>query len=114
MKKNNSLGFLSIPITVSIIALPFIQPFFLYATEDNVTFTVAKAERVIYGRSSKYLIFTKDETFENTDSIAYFKFNSSDLYGQINKGKTYKAKVAGVRIPFLSWYRNIIRIQESQ
>lgn len=98
---------------VSFIAIPLIaHPSFQYMTQDNVTFTVKKAERVSYGESSRYLIFAQDETFENTDSIAFFKFNSSDIYGQINEGKTYRAKVAGARIPFLSWYRNIIEIQE--
>lgn len=100
-------------LTISLIAIPLAaQPLFQYATQDEVTFTVEKTERVLYGESSRYLIFTKDETFENTDSIAFFKFNSSDIYGRIDEGKSYQATVVGRRVPFLSWYRNIISIQE--
>lgn len=100
--------------TVSFIAVPLIAyPVFHYVTQDHATFTVDKAERVVDGNSSRYLIFTENETFENTDSIAFFKFNSSDIYGRIDEGKTYKAKVSGTRVPFLSWYRSIIEIQET-
>lgn len=95
-------------ITISIIT----QPFFHYTTQKHVIFTVEKMERVSYGESSRYLIFTKNETFENKDSIAFFKFNSSDIYNQMNEGETYRAKVAGARIPFFSRHRNIIEIQK--
>lgn len=89
--------------TVSFIVVPLIAyPVVHYATQDYATFTVNKAERVVDGNSSRYLIFTKKETFENTDSIAFFKFNSSDIYGQIDEEKTYRAKVSGIRVPFLS------------
>jgi len=101
--------------TVSFIVVPLIAyPIVHYATQDYATFTVDKAERVVDGNSSRYLIFTEKETFENTDSIAFFKFNSSDIYGRIDEGKTYRAKVSGIRVPFFSWYRNIIEIQEKQ
>lgn len=81
-------------------------------TQDNINFTVEKAERIAEGLSSRYLIFTEKETFENTDSIAFLKFNSSNIFSQIDEGKTYRAKVAGKRVPILSLYRNIIEIQE--
>lgn len=86
----------------------------IYSTQDNVVFTVEKAERVTDtdGKGSRYLIFTKDETFENTDRLVIWKFNSSDLYGSIKSNQSYQAKVVGLRIPFLSWYRNIVSIKE--
>ncbi len=94
------------PIAISaffFIALPLVvYPISQHATQADVTFTVEKAERVFEADSSRYLIFTKAETFEDTDSIVFLKFNSSDLYGRIDQGKTYRAKVAGLRIPFLS------------
>ena len=31
---------------------------------------------------------------------------------ELEKGKTYKMRVYGWRIPFMSWYRNIIEIEE--
>lgn len=100
-------------VTVSVITVPLIaHPALQYMTQEDVTFTVEKTERVLYGESSRYLIFTKDETFENTDSIVFFKFDSSDIYGRIDEGKSYRATVSGVRLPLFSWYRNIIEIQE--
>ena len=103
------------------ILIPTVGPFALdaaiiYSTPDNVVFTVEKAERVTnnHGEGSRYLIFTKTETFENSDRLVLLKFNSSDLYGSIKPDKSYQAKVVGLRIPFLSWYRNIVSIEETK
>ena len=86
----------------------------LYSTQENVVFRVEKTERVTdsNGQRSRYLIFTKDETFENTDRLLMWKFNSSDIYGAIKPNQSYQAKVVGLRVPFLSWYRNIVSIKE--
>lgn len=62
--------------------------------------------------SSKYLIYTDKETLEDTDCWLFWKFNSSDVYGRLEKDKVYKFKVYGFRVPFFSWYRNIIEVQE--
>jgi hypothetical protein len=81
---------------------------------DTVTnVVVTDKERITTGSgdatSSKYLIFTPNEVFENTDSILMFKFNSSDVYGSIQRGQTCTFEVVGWRVPFLSWYRNIAK-----
>lgn len=81
-----------------------------YGTETNITATVTGKERVNYEKSGKYLIFTDNETFECTDAMFVGKFNSSDMYGNIQKDSTYRFKVVGWRIPFLSSYRNIIKV----
>ena len=60
---------------------------------------------------SKYLIFTNNEVFEEDDELFRGKFNSSDMYGQLKVGGTYRVKVLGFRIPFLSMYRNIIEVE---
>lgn len=49
---------------------------------------------------------------QNTDILVRLKFNSSDLQASIEAGKTYEAVVVGYRVPFLSWYKNIISIKE--
>lgn len=66
---------------------------------------------------SKYLIYGTDKkgqdyVFENTDSLFRGKFNSSDVYGSIEKDKTYEVTVVGYRVQFLSWYENIIKYKE--
>lgn len=85
---------------------------YTYGTKDYVTVKIKKMERIHGEKSGKYLIFTENEVFQNTDSILYGKFNSSDLYGSLEAGKTYKLKVYGWRIRFLSMYRNIITVDE--
>ena len=60
----------------------------------------------------KYLIFTDKGVLENTDLWFIGKFNSSDLYSQIEIGHKYKVEVVGVRIPIFSQYKNIVKIEE--
>ncbi len=86
-----------------------------YYNEDNVTITVKDKERVVdrSGGEARYLIWSEDgETFENVDSLIKGKFNSSDVYGQLERGKTYDCKVHGWRNGFWSMYRNIISCSE--
>ena len=86
---------------------------------DHITATITKMERVNYGDSSKYLVWTDvqdeqgthSETFEDVDAWYFRKWNSSDVYGALEIGKTYNLKVSGVRWRFMSWYRNIVEIE---
>ena len=103
---------LAIVIALFVVVIP-VKVWIFFATKETVTsFVVQDKERVITGsgdnQESKYLIFTDKETFENTDSFLAFKFNSSDVYGAIPIGATCDFTVAGLRVPFLSWYRNIL------
>ena len=64
----------------------------------------------------KYLVSIKMEngkirTFENTDTLFYRKFNSSDVQASIVKGSVYRISTYGFRIPFFSAYENIINAQ---
>ena len=85
-------------------------------TQDVANIKVLEKERISTGSGNtlthKYLVFTEDETFENTDVLVFFKFGSSDLQRKLREGKEYKVLVCGWRIPFFSSYRNIIKIQE--
>ena len=86
---------------------------FTYGTADKVTFTVTDKERIVEsegegGTSSKYLIYSDNETFENTDTLWHLKYDSSDLYGKLKKGQTYEADVYGWRVGWMSMYRNIV------
>ena len=85
---------------------------FPYWTAENVTIMVSGKERIAEEGGGKYLVFTEGEVFQNTDCLFRGKFNSSDVYGQLEPGKSYRALVYGWRIPFFSMYRNIVRISE--
>ena len=86
---------------------------FQMSTRSTENVVVSSKERVTTGygdnMSSKYLIFTDQGTFENTDSILNWKFNSSDIYGQIKEGSQCQLETVGMRVTILSWYKNIIR-----
>lgn len=83
-------------------------------TYDEVTVKVTDKERITGKESSYYLIFTESETFKNSDSLVYFKFNSSDLYGMLKEGRTYTLGVYGWRVPVVSAYRNIVSIKATK
>lgn len=93
-----------------------IKALIAYTTDEQIVFTVEDKERIVNntseGTSSKYLIFTDKGVFENTDTLFYWKWDSSDLYGQIQEGKTYNAKVYGLRVGFFSLYKNIVDVKQ--
>lgn len=101
-----------------IIFVPVIGINIVSAINDHeYTVTVTDKDRIVNGGSSKYLVYTEDMhgntiVFENVDSNIRFKYNSSDIQGQLKIGHTYRLTVVGYRIPFLSMYENIIKIQE--
>lgn len=89
--------------------------------DTDYTITVTDKERIYTGSgdtsSSKYLVFGEDNNgdsfvFENTDCILRGKWDSSNIQGQLKEGNTYKITVIGYRVPFLSMYQNIIKIEE--
>lgn len=90
-----------------LLAVP--SAFYAYGTQDTVRGAViVDKERVTTGESSRYLIFSETEVFENTDSLFHLKFLSSDVYRDINIGDVCDFQVYGWRVGFLSMYRNII------
>ena len=94
-----------------VIGLMPMQVWIHFSTLETVQVVVQDKERITSGHNnatSKYLIFTETETFENTDSWLALKFNSSDVYGSIQKGQACSFRVTGYRSPFFSRYRNIL------
>lgn len=87
-----------------------------YFTEKSATVTVNDKECVDHGDSDTgctYLIFTDQGTFQVSDALfGTTRFNSSDLYGRIQKGKTYRITYYGWRFGFTSSYPNIKTIEE--
>jgi hypothetical protein len=80
-------------------------------TNESLTIKVTDKNVIVKDGKSKYLVNTTTEVFENTDYWQCLKFNSSDVQNNLIKDSTYKVKVIGWRIPFLSKYRNIIKIE---
>lgn len=89
----------------------FADRYFATFNQHDVTFKVNKTERVVTDSDSKYLIYTDQGVFQDTDSWWYGKFNSSDVYNQLEAGTTHTCTVVGIRNGLMSWYENIIRCQ---
>jgi hypothetical protein len=107
--KDGTKGVLVI-LVLAIFTFMIVGPHF---STQELTITVKKQEVVMSDGDSKYLIFTEQgEVFANNDTLLRWKFDSSDMQSQLDKGKTFKVKVYGWRIPFLSKYRNISVVRE--
>ena len=107
--------FLIIVCSLFALGLFCISPIIAYNTDSYVNVVVKDKQSVLSGSgetaNSKYLIFTDNGVYENTDTVWYWKWNSSDFYNQIEVGKSYQFRVYGFRSPFMSWYKNIIEIK---
>jgi hypothetical protein len=79
---------------------------------DTYTATVTEKQVKRNGDNDRYLVFTKVDgdtrIFENTDSLLEGKFRSSDFQAEIEVGQTYELDTYGWRVPFFSWYENIV------
>lgn len=97
-------------VIVGAIVLMILFAFYPLFTQADVSITVKDKERITQGENSRYLVWSEEgEVYENTDYWLLGKFNSSDLYGELEEGKTYECHVAGLRIPIFSKYRNLIK-----
>lgn len=75
-------------------------------TYENVK--IKDKERITTQEGSYYLIYTDKGVFANEDSILYVKFNSSNIYNQLERGSTCKIEANWFRFTVFSWYENII------
>lgn len=88
-----------------------------HTRREVVETTVNDKERVCESstdgsRECYYLVFTDAGTYRVTDDLLLGRFNSSDLYGRIKRGKRYRIELKGYRIPILSEYQNIVTAEE--
>ena len=62
---------------------------------------------------SHHMVYTTNgQAIKNTNCIWFWKFHSDELQGKFKKGKRYKIKTYGVRIPWLGLYKHIISATE--
>lgn len=94
----------------SIFFLGFSYLFFeKFLTEKEICITVINKEK--FGiEEDKYLIFTPEEVFENSDSFYHRKTNAEIIYRKLERGITYRVKVVGVYMPGLPRLRNITEV----
>lgn len=118
VKKNLSVEYIVVLlIVVIVLGIPMYRLFDKASNERKVTVKIT--DKVVKNGkdSSKYLIFCEDEsgnivTYEVTDSLLMFRFDSSDVYGSLKTDKTYELTVRGSRNTVLSWYPNVYECKE--
>ena len=90
-----------------------------FISEEIVNIDVIKTEKVTTDSGEEYyLIYTKDETFENRDNYFHDKGGSRELASKLKEGRRYRVKVVGydfgIYIPMFLEHRNIIEIVDTK
>ncbi len=99
-----------IGLIIILISLVYGYLFFeRFLTEKEVTITVINSEK--FGdETGRYIIFTPDEVFEDTNDYYHDKHNATEVFNKLQKGRTYKVKVVSFYWPALPHFRNIIEV----
>lgn len=86
-----------------------------YTSNESIEVTINDKERVTKSSgesiTSVYMVYTDKGVFENTDEMLLGKFDSADVQNELEVGQTYLVEVIGWRIPFMSTFRNIVRVK---
>lgn len=62
-----------------------------------------------------YRVYTREcDTLGNEDSLFRGKYNSSNVWQQIEPGHTYRFRIVGSRLPALSQFANILEVQPAE
>ena len=126
LSKNPIIGCAMIPIVAGFIGIPTLLAAGCTANaishldRDVYSVKVVGTERIAQDESSYYLVLTVDaetnepKSFANIDSLLEWKFNSSDYQvvaeDAKNKELVCDVKTYGWRVPALSLYENIIKL----
>ena len=98
---NSKIDFLLLIVVMIVVAIiGLARPFDKVSNIKDITVTVTDKVVKNGNDSGTYLIFGEDEngtihTFEITDSLLRFRFNSSDVYAAIETGSKYEFTVGG-------------------
>ena len=126
MKIKKKVNFTSIAKIFEIICVLIAILALIYRPIDKITniremsITVTdKAVKNDCKQNGKYLIYGKDnngeiQVLEITDSVLKLRFDSSNIYANIERGENYIFTVGGTRCEVLSWYPNIYEIKECE
>lgn len=86
-----------------------------YQNKETIEITVKDKYIKRIGESDRYLIVSEaGDTYKISDLLWIGKFNSTDLYNQLDIGKTYKVDISGLRWQFFSMYKNINKIESEE
>ena len=108
-----AIGAIVIAILVLVIGIGMVKS---YYSEKTYQISVTEKDIKNYGDGGKFLVFAELEdgtirVFSIEDTLIKGRWDSADDYARIQVGESYTVTVIGWRVPFLSWYENIIEIQ---
>ncbi len=108
--KGNGYLFVIVFLLLIILVLGIIGYSLAYAlTTGKETITIKEKWRKSSGDDDKYLVSAEDgQVFQITDTFIRWRFNSSNLYADLDEGDVCSIKTQGWRFPLFSDYKNIL------
>ena len=80
----------------------------MYTNKEITEITIKDKYVDVNNENGVFLIVSTDNyTYKVSDLFFKGKFNSTDIYNNLEIGKTYEIETTGYRIPFFSEYKNI-------
>jgi hypothetical protein len=94
---------------IAVLALTVLYSYF-FADTVMTRITDAQMTKV----DDRFMIATEERPFVNHDAKYRFKFDSGTVQNDAIrlKGKVVRIKKYGWRVPILSWYENVVKIEE--
>jgi len=94
------------------IAVLVLTVLYSYFVADTVMTTITDAQMTKV--DDRYMIATEERPYVNYDAKYRFKFDSGTIQNDAIrlKGKVVRIKKYGWRVPILSWYENVVKIEE--
>ena len=83
-----------------------------YGNEQIIECTIKDKWIKKYDEEDLYLVSCGDEVYKIEDLFYKGKFNSTNIYANLEKSKKYRIKVTGYRFGYLSSYQNINSYEE--
>lgn len=82
--------------------------------EKDATKIKVEKKEAIGGEDGKGLVFSEwsSEPYSVEDNLSLLYFNSSTVYGKLDKSKCYEVDTSMFRLPILGWHKNIVKAEE--
>lgn len=78
---------------------------------EHTSCVVEEKDRAAGENGSDMRVYTSCGIFTVADNFWLLRWNSADVYQQIEVGKTYNFETSGWRVPPLSWFPNIVKAE---
>ena len=105
----NKLRTRTIVIGIAVLLLTVLYSYFV---ADTIMTRITDAQMTKV--DNMFMIATEERPFVNHDAKDRFKFDSGTIQNDAIrlKGKVVRIRKYGWRVPILSWYENVVKIEE--